>query len=68
MYGRKKKVSARRPQGDARAFIVQRGCIECFGQVAPLGGADRRTVQPVDAVKRRHHRRERPLVVRRVGQ
>jgi hypothetical protein len=67
MCAGKEKVPARRPQGNPSAFVVQRGGIERLGQLTPLGGADRRTIQPVDAMQRRRDRSERPLAIRGVG-
>ena len=59
-------VAARRPLGDAGAFVIQRGGIERLCQLATLGGADRRTVEPIDTVQRRGDRRKRPLAMRRI--
>jgi hypothetical protein len=64
MCAGEEKVPARRPLSNASAFVVQRGGIERFGQLTPLGGADRRPIQPIDAVQRRGDRRERPLAIR----
>src|SRR6185369_17088557 len=59
-------VAARRPLGDARAFVIQRGSIERLCEIATFGGADRRTIEPIDPVQRRGDRRERPLAMRRI--
>jgi hypothetical protein len=61
------EVKERTHRGDACRMIVRRGLTERSRQRAPLAIVDRRTIEPVDAMQRRRHLRQRPFALCRIG-